>query len=90
MNPNPTPAAAAPGRFDYVAYDARAQEQQASFKELFTILAGAVERNLKPGRYPAIVQTKLEEAYAFIGKAIRDEQIMRNGAAPVNEARGPG
>ncbi len=34
------------------------------------------------------IMTKLEEAYMCVGKAIRDDQIARNGSAPLQEARG--
>ncbi len=34
------------------------------------------------------VLTSVEESYMWIGKAIRDEQIERNGSAPLQEARG--
>lgn len=33
---------------------------------------------------------KLEECYMWIGKAIRDDQIRRNGSAPLQEARKDG
>jgi hypothetical protein len=35
-----------------------------------------------------VVLTKLEEAYMWIGKAIRDEQIERNSKAELQESRG--
>jgi hypothetical protein len=34
------------------------------------------------------VFTKLEEAYMWIGKAVRDDQIERNGSAELLEERG--
>ncbi len=77
------------GTFDYVAYDELAQKQQAQFKETFI----ALERDmggLKPGRAASLVRTKLEEAYMWVGKAIRDEQIARNGSAPLQEGRKDG
>lgn len=75
-------------RFDYVKYDEQASKTQASFKGPFEVIAHAVE-SLKPGRAQALVLTKLEEAYMWIGKAVRDDQIARNGSAPLQEDRGP-
>ncbi len=45
---------------------------------------------LNPGRAASLVRTKLEEAYMWVGKAIRDEQIARNGSAPLQEGRKDG
>lgn len=75
------------GRFDYVAYDEKAAEDQKQFKAMFEEMEKACARNLKPGRASALVFTKLEEAYMWIGKAIRDEQVVRNGSAPLQEGR---
>ncbi len=74
-------------RYDYVKYDEKAQDQQALAKTGFEVLSLFVEENLKPGRASALAQTKLEEAYMWVGKAIRDDQINRNGSAPLQEER---
>lgn len=74
-------------RFDYVKYDDQAIKDQAAFKQEFETLSVAVEVSLKSPRAKALVQTKLEEAYMWIGKAIRDDQIVRNGSAPLQEER---
>lgn len=34
--------------------------------------------------------TKLEEFYMWVGKAIRDEQLLRNGSAELQEERKDG
>lgn len=73
-------------RFDYVKYDQKAADQQATFKQRFEALEAQLAE-LKYGRAKALVLTKLEEAYMWVGKAIRDEQIDRNGSAPANENR---
>lgn len=73
-------------RFDYVKYDEKAAEQQATFKTRFEQMEAQVSE-LKDGRAKSLVLTKLEEAYMWVGKAIRDEQIARNGSAPANETR---
>lgn len=75
-------------RFDYVAYDDKAQSDQAHFKAAFLNLESAVAAFLSSPRAKALVLTKLEEAYMWVGKAIRDDQIERNGSAPLQEGRG--
>jgi len=75
-------------RFDYVKYDEIAATQQLGAKTLFQGLEEFAEQQLKSGRAKALVLTKLEEAYMWIGKAIRDDQIERNGSAPLQEERG--
>lgn len=39
-------------------------------------------------REKAIALTQLENVYARCGRAIRDDQIARNGAAELQESRG--
>lgn len=75
------------GSFDYVKYDDVGTELQLGFKEAFVELETAVNKNLKPGRASSLVKTKLEEAYMWVGKAIRDEQVLRNGSAELQETR---
>lgn len=75
-------------RFDYVAYDEQAKVKQQAFKGLFKDVESHVDRFIIEGRARALVYTKLEEAYAWIGKAIRDEQILRNGEVKLQEGRG--
>lgn len=77
-----------PNRFDYVAYDQTAADAQARYKKGFQDLEDSIEHGLVNGRAKALVLTKMEEAYMWIGKAIRDDQIARNGSAPLQEARG--
>ncbi len=67
-------------RFDYVQYDQEAQDKQTMFKSLFLSLAAHAETCLDAGRAKAHVLTKLEEAYMWIGKAIRDEQVAKRTA----------
>jgi len=74
-------------RFDYVKYDHIAVADQETFKTLFTKLEQATVTMLKPGRAQSLVLTKLEEAYMWVGKAIRDEQIARAGKADLQEDR---
>ena len=72
-------------RFDYVKYDELATSTQAEFKRMFQNLEGFADAILKHGRAKALVLTKLEEAYMWVGKAIRDDQITRHGIAPLQE-----
>ena len=74
-------------RFDYVKYDPKAMDSQAYFKGVFDILDEKLKAH-KDGRAKALALTALEEAYMWIGKAIRDDQISRNGSAELQEGRG--
>lgn len=76
-------------RFDYVKYDDVAVVQQASAKDRFESVAALIG-SLSEGRAKALAFTKLEEAYMWVGKAIRDEQIARNGSAELQEERNKG
>lgn len=77
-----------PGRFDYVKYDNRAAEEQREFKRSFESVESLIDLHLKDGRAKSLALTKLEEAYMWIGKAIRDEQIARGGDATDQPRRG--
>lgn len=82
-------------RFDYVKYDDGAvQDQQRAKKlasELETFIGGIgyaqgiISEECALAK--ALALTKLEECYMWIGKAIRDDQIARNGSAPLQEER---
>lgn len=72
-------------RFDYVRYDEFATDQQISSKLRMDDMEAFIETRLKSPRAKAIALTKLEECYMWIGKAIRDDQIARNGSAPLQE-----
>jgi hypothetical protein len=74
------------GRFDYVRYHEQAESQQAAAKTLCQNLKQVIN-NLGVGRAQSLAFTKLEECYMWIGKAIRDEQIKRNGTAELQEER---
>lgn len=73
-------------RFSYVQYDRKATEDQAKLKEKFEELEALVHP-LEEGRAKSLVLTKLEEAYMWSGKSIRDSQIKRNGPAPEQPGR---
>lgn len=64
-------------RFDYVKYDEMATLSQEYFKHEVTVLEKAIDQLNSP-RAKALALTKLEECYMWIGKAIRDDQIVRD------------
>lgn len=74
-------------RFDYVKYDERANNDQAKFKEKCQELETLIETNIVSPRAKALAITHLETVYMWIGKAIRDDQIARNGSAELEEGR---
>jgi len=49
------------------------------FKNAFEALEALGEAELDSTRHKALFMTKLEEAYACTGRAIRDDQIARTG-----------
>lgn len=73
--------------YSYVKYDQIAVEKQETFKKLFEQLEAGLSL-LGAGRPQSLAATKLEEAYMWIGKAIRDEQIRRLPETPHNPERG--
>lgn len=79
------------GRFDYTKYDETANAKQAEMKEKVIELEKKIEEIMVTsptvGRYRALALTALEESYMWIGKAIRDNQIDRNGSAEAQEGR---
>ena len=73
-------------RFDYVRYDVESQDKQKIFKDHVEEL----ERMITTLECPRSVEyaiKALEEAYMWIGKALRNEQIKRNGSAEPQEER---
>lgn len=73
-------------RFDYVKYDEDSENPQLEAKTDFIAIAEKIE-NLGPSRAASLALTKLEEAYMWVGKAIRDNQIARSGSATLQEER---
>lgn len=72
--------------FDYVAYDEKATVDQAAFKAKFIDLF-VLGTKIESQRWREAYNMKLEEAYMCVGKGIRDDQIARNGSAPLQEGR---
>lgn len=73
-------------RFDYVKYDEMSVKMQETFKAMMVSLEEGLQ-TLTDSRYKSLALTSLEEFYCWIGKAIRDDQIKRNGSAPLQEER---
>ena len=69
------------GRFSYVQYDEKSASLQQVLKERFEALE-LICNDLEDGRAKSLVLTKLEEAYMWAGKSIRDSQIKRSVCAP--------
>jgi hypothetical protein len=61
-------------RYDYVKYNENSAKNQIDFKAKFQELEKMVDTILGPGRAQSLVHTKPEEAYMWVGKAIRDSQ----------------
>jgi hypothetical protein len=64
--------------FSYVQYDNKAKADQEELKAMFEAVEDFVVKHLNNGRAKSLVMTKLEEAYMWTGKSIRDDQIARN------------
>lgn len=73
-------------RFDYVQYDETAMNAQAEVKSCAQWMEGLLNK-LESDRWREAALMKLEEVYMCAGKAIRDQQIVRNGSAPLQEGR---
>jgi len=73
-------------RFNYVKYDELAAKKQERFKNVFATLELMAEE-LIDSRARSLFLTHLEEAYMWTGKAIRDEQIARQGNVNHEPAR---
>ena len=83
-------------RFDYVKYDEGAQEMQESAKlaaKRIEKIIDSIGYSLGPEEHKRVQEEKkqammkLEECYMWIGKAIRNDQIVRNGGAELQEER---
>lgn len=77
-------------RFDYVKYDVDGVMQQGLFKGAFMAIDESIQSILPDSDYRKEAIKHLEISYMMIGKAIRDEQIERNGSAPLQEERNDG
>lgn len=78
----PSTGATMPGRFEYTQFDEVSRRQQKHMKESFERLTHDFETLFLVGRARSLVLTKLEEAYMWVGKAIRDDQADRESKSP--------
>lgn len=69
-------------RFDYVKFDEKSVKDITSIKSMFEILELNIVSTLEPGRARALALTSLEEAYMWVGKAVRDTQVERGDSTP--------
>lgn len=74
-------------RFDYVKYDEEAEKIQLALKGFTMQLEEAVGVLIKCPRSKALVATKLEEAYMWMGKGVRNDLIERTGTVALQEER---
>lgn len=74
-------------RFDYVEYDNESFENQRLFKLEIQSLENNVNIHINCPRSRALIMTKLEEAYMWIGKGIRNDQIERSKETKLQEQR---
>lgn len=75
-------------RFSYVRYDDVHAKLQGDFKRLFEDIECLAASELGQSRAASLVMTKLEEAYMWVGKAIRDSQIEKDGKVVDEPKRG--
>lgn len=61
-------------RFDYVKYNDAAQKISDAFKNKFKDIEESLEA-LEDGRAKSLALTALEEAFMWVGKQIRDQQV---------------
>lgn len=67
-------------RFDYVKYGETAQSVSQAIKEKFEELEKDIDA-LVNGRSKAMALTKLEESFMWVGKTLRDQQLLANEVA---------
>jgi hypothetical protein len=72
--------------FDYIKYDEHSAANQVVFKKKCEELEFGIKM-LPDGRAKETALIKLEECYMWIGKAIRDSQIVRNLEFELQEER---
>lgn len=63
--------------FDNIEYDEQSNLSRQMIKAKMENLLDFMDRKLIESRAKSIVKSKLEEAFMWAGKAIRDDQIVR-------------
>ena len=64
-------------RFSYVKYDEESSAKQNKLKIKCEELEALISYELKDGRPRQLALTNLEQTYMWIGKSIRDSQVVR-------------
>lgn len=65
-------------QFDEYSFDEKSKEMVSAIQEHFEVLFDKIMA-LPEGRGRALAVTKLEESWGWVRKAIRDNQVWRNG-----------
>ena len=68
-------------RFGYIAYDDLATSKSGAVRAAMQEVETLLLQHLPESRPRSLALTKLEEAFMWIGKAIRDDQLERESAA---------
>lgn len=63
-------------RFDYIRFGVEASELRELLKTQFEAIDKTLER-IADGRAKSLALTKLDEAYMWANRAIRDEQVSK-------------
>lgn len=66
-------------RFNYIAFDLVSNQKQEGFKRMFEMIEAFAAEHLPESRERSLLVTGLEQAYMWTGKAIRNEQLAREG-----------
>ena len=66
-------------RFDFVEYDETSIAIRGDIRRTMATVEDAMGQ-LKEGRAKSVALTKLEAAFMWVGKAIRDDQVARTPA----------
>lgn len=67
------------GNLSYVKFDKTSTKKCELIKKVFEMSINVVDKNINNSREKSLAITKLEESFMWVGKAVRDEQIIRNG-----------
>lgn len=89
-------------RYEHIEFSVFQHNLHLKFRSLFKTIEKELD-HIAPGRARSIVLTKIEEAYMWVGKAIRDEQrekynknceeydaVIMNDAIPLSDSVGLG
>ncbi len=66
--------------FDYLQWDEKSEKVQQEIKLFFVNIELSAKENLKPSRELSLAMTNLEQAWMWMGKAIKADQISRTTA----------